>query len=70
MLEMYLKGKMYLKNLVVEESGDSNFDDGGSIGWLQGKGLAVVIIAILLGLVTAFVPNFWGKVEGYIMGLF
>lgn len=69
MLKMSV-GEFIKEKLVSEKGGNSHFDDGGATGWLKGQGISVVIIIILLAAVTAFVPQFWTKVMGYINGLF
>lgn len=57
-----------IKKIIECERGD--FDDGGSTGWLKGQAISIVIIIILLGLITAFVPQFWTKISSYFLNLF
>lgn len=62
--------KERLENVLICEEGNGGFDDGGATGWLKGQAISIVIIILLLGLVTVFVPQFWTKITAYFMGLF
>lgn len=59
-----------LATVLASEVGADELDDGGSSNWARAKAIGIAIAAVLLGLLTAFIPILFNKWGDKILGFF